>query len=487
VAKEFLYYTASGLKGKSLAVESADLISVSAGAADAGKPVKLDASGKLDSSIVDSTVIDHSALLNLNVDSHPQYHDNARGDLRYFQQAQFLAASAGVADAGKPVKLDAAGNIDASMINDADIAHANITGLLNDDHTQYSLADGSRAYSAKVSYTAHPSFVGDFELVDKKYVDDKAFGDSWQQAVIDSTILDPTALTPVLGDRYLIDGTGAGAWAGKDNQFAEWNGSAWIYTTPITGMKVSSNANSTGVYHFGGVSWSVKSYESTTASLGVKKVGLDIQSDLLASGGLALSGNSMKVNVADFMGLGVINNAGNIDLDFSTLFNDSKAIKASDLASTLAGKGASILGSNDAGGFYVGTDVESILQEIGQKFDEVGSDYLADTAGITKGDLVYISSAGKVSPLSSLTSDFRVLGIALNTAAAGTNVHVLSNDTKLAGLTIAGTPLVNDVVYWTGTGLSTIEPTGAGVNVWEVGEYTSAGQIHVEIEHKYKL
>jgi len=487
MAKEFLYYTATGLKSKSLAVESADLISVSAGAADAGKPVKLDASGKLGGSLIDQTVIDHSQLLNLGVDSHPQYHDNARGDARYFQQSQFIALSAGVGSAGLPVLLDAAGNIDASMINDADIAHANITGLLNDDHTQYSLVDGSRAYSAKVAYSSHPIFSAPFELVDKKYVDDLALGNSWQNEVIDTTILNPSALTPATGDRYLINGVGAGVWAGKDNQIAEWNGTGWTYTIPSTGMKVGSVANSTGVYQYGGASWSIKNFESTTASLGAKKVGVDIQADILAAGGLALTGNSMHVNVADFVGLGVINNAGNIDLDFSTLFNDAKAIKASDLASNLTGKGASILGIEDAGGYYVGSNMEAALQEIGQKFNEVGSDYLADTAGVTKGDLVYISSAGKVSPLSSLTSDFRILGIALNTAIAGANVHVLSNDTKLAGLTIAGTPLVNDVVFWTGTGLSTIEPTGAGANVWEVGEYTGAGQIHVEIAHKYKL
>lgn len=58
--------------------------------------------------------------------------------------ATFLNVSAGAADAGKPVKLDAAGHVDASMINDADIDHGSIAGLGDDDHTQYLLADGTR-------------------------------------------------------------------------------------------------------------------------------------------------------------------------------------------------------------------------------------------------------------------------------------------------------------------------------------------------------
>ena len=47
-----------------------------------------------------------------------------------------------------------------------------MTGLADDDHTQYTRADGTRAFTGKVSYSTHPTFSGDTELVDKKYVDD---------------------------------------------------------------------------------------------------------------------------------------------------------------------------------------------------------------------------------------------------------------------------------------------------------------------------
>lgn len=52
------------------------------------------------------------------------------------------------------------------------IDHGGLSGLGDDDHTIYAKADGSRDFSAKVKYAAHPSFSADTELVDKKYVDD---------------------------------------------------------------------------------------------------------------------------------------------------------------------------------------------------------------------------------------------------------------------------------------------------------------------------
>jgi len=89
---------------------------------------------------------DHGELTGLEDDDHTQYLNIARGDARYyteteldagqldnryFTEAEHLNVSAGAGDAGKPVKLDADGNIDASMINDADVSHANLTGTHN--------------------------------------------------------------------------------------------------------------------------------------------------------------------------------------------------------------------------------------------------------------------------------------------------------------------------------------------------------------------
>ncbi len=52
-------------------------------------------------------------------------------------ESDLISTSAGAGDAGKPIKLDAGGKVDASMVNDGDIDHGSVGGLADDDHTQY--------------------------------------------------------------------------------------------------------------------------------------------------------------------------------------------------------------------------------------------------------------------------------------------------------------------------------------------------------------
>lgn len=64
----------------------------------------------------DQTLISHSSIADLNGDDHTQYHNDSRGDARYFQKSEHLNTSAGAGDAGKPIKLDGAGKIANSML-----------------------------------------------------------------------------------------------------------------------------------------------------------------------------------------------------------------------------------------------------------------------------------------------------------------------------------------------------------------------------------
>jgi hypothetical protein len=102
-----------------------------------------------------------------------------------------------------------------------------------------------------------------------------------------------------------------------------------------------------------------------TASLGVELVGNDFRADLLASGGLKLTGNEIGVEPADFAGAGLIDDgADNMAIDWSTAFNDAKAVKAEDLNSIATGEGASIIGIEDASAYYTGASVEAALDEL---------------------------------------------------------------------------------------------------------------------------
>ena len=134
----------------------------STGALDAGKPIKLDAGGKLDASLYDASDISHGLLSGLGVDDHTQYHNDARGDSRYFTRTLFVATSVGAADAGKPIKLDTGGKLDPSLYDFGDISHASLSGLGADDHAQYlNNARGDARYFQKTEFISGSTGIPD--------------------------------------------------------------------------------------------------------------------------------------------------------------------------------------------------------------------------------------------------------------------------------------------------------------------------------------
>ena len=79
---------------------------------------------------------------------------------------------------------------------------------------------------------------------------------SWQQPVL-SKLLSSPPVSPSRGDRYIVNPTGSGSWAGNDNAITYYNGSIWIFTTPVEGFTtwvkdVDRN------YIFNGVTWELE-------------------------------------------------------------------------------------------------------------------------------------------------------------------------------------------------------------------------------------
>jgi len=353
---------------------------------------------------------------------------------------------------------------------DADIEE--LDGLVAEDST------------GLLSYDSHPSFSNETELVDKKYVDDSvaATGTAaeWQDSALDILLTPPAS--PSSGDRYLITGgTATGDWNGHDEEIAEWDGSAWQFTDPTTGTYISVDDETDGLYYFNGTAWTKHVYESTTASLGVEKVGVDIRLDLLSAGGLKLTGNEVGIEPDDFAGEGLIDDGSdNLAIDWSTTFNDAKAIKASDMSSTSNGLGASIIGIEDAGSYTTETDVEGAIQEIYSLMDSTvgGAIYTAGAGGINKGDLVYVSSANTVSQIP-VDSAHVAIGVAEDNVAAGADVKVSANDSIISGILTSATP--GQKVFWNGTGWNTSMTGASGHYVWLGGVAKNATDLHVEV------
>lgn len=75
----------------------------------------------------------------------------------------------------------------------------------------------------------------------------------WQEAVIDGGLVSAPS-GPNTKDRYIVGDSPSGAWTGHGNELAEWNGSAWVFTTPTTGFTVHVELPGIDV-HYNGTVW----------------------------------------------------------------------------------------------------------------------------------------------------------------------------------------------------------------------------------------
>lgn len=133
-------------------------------------------------------------------------------------------------------------------------------------------------------------------------------GVEWQDSVLSR--LDTPPGTPTTGDRYLIIATATGDWAGQENKIAEWNGSAWVFTAPTTGMAVLVDDEPTAQYVFGSTTWGAKYFESTTASGFLEKTGFDITLKNLADGKIILGDGSNIAQAVTLTGDVTVSNTG---------------------------------------------------------------------------------------------------------------------------------------------------------------------------------
>jgi hypothetical protein len=401
-------------------------------------------------------------------------------DARYFRQNQYISSSAGIADANKPIYAGSAGKLDTSLLDvstlNALLSHSALTNLSADDHVQYSKADGSRDFSGAIKYASHPSFSLPTQLIDKKYVDDLMAGTGdWMNAVLSRA--NAPASSPVVGARYLVDsGMGAlsGAFVGNDKSIAQWSGSAYVFTVPHIGNMVSVDNETDGIYLYDGTSWSKKSFEATSASTGLTKVGMDIQLASSAAG----SGLSFLAGVlsAKFDNLSVdLNGSGQLEIKDIGV----KAAKI-DFGVGAGQVKASLLPIVDVGNYTAASDVEGAIQDLYMRVEATGVDYLADLGGVTKGQPVVISSADKVGPLGAVSNHQRVIGIASDTVTAGARVQVLMDDAVIPGV-LSGA-VAGATYYWSGTGLSTTMPSSSGSHVWKMGVAKNATDLHVQCD-----
>lgn len=509
----------------------------------------------------------------LFVDANGDYEES----VGMFETADHIASSAGVADAGKPIVLDAAGLIDSTMINFGSIDHGDLAGLGDDDHTQYLLVSGTRAMTGALDMgtfkvTNMADGTADTDGVTVRQLVNSINGIDWKESARLATqsninlALAPALIdnvAPANGDRILVKAqaslpengiyiyNGAGAAMTRSEDADEDSEVTAMMTVAVSEgdedadrvFTVTSNDPLTiGVSD---IEFSVLPVNTFVGGDGIEITGTLITVDILAGGGLKFVGGELAVEPSDFAGNGLVDDgADNLEIDFASVFTidaaDAKAIEASKLASTTNGEGASIIGLEDASAYFTGNEMETAMNELeaqiggltSSTFSFAENNVLADNdsiypalekldlrfgdlestangegasiigiedansvftstnvegalnelfdlasvstgetatvgaGGVTKGDLIYYVSDNTVVPLD-ISAGNVCVGIALETVAAAGEVRYARWDELVAGVLVGAT--AGTKYYWDGSALVSTIPSGPGQYVWQAG------------------
>jgi hypothetical protein len=240
--------------------------------------------------------------------------------------------------------------------------------------------------------------------------------------------------SPILGSRYLVSGTLTGDFVSHQDEIAQWNGSSWTFTVPEIGSFISIDDETDGVYLYSGFVWSKKYFEGTTASNGLRKIGLDVQVKFEATNPtLEVDGNdALKVKFTD--GLATGSSGLTVKLDGGTLAKGVDGIKIADggvgpaqLSTAVAGAGLT-----GGGGTELIVGAGAGIRVTDNAVQAEWSVVLSNTSGSTLNprDVVVISASG-IEPASATYTELAIYRIGIvdfEAIANGNNGLVVVQD-----------------------------------------------------------
>lgn len=193
------------------------------------------------STLSGSIILDHGNLTGLSDDDHTQYilTDGSRG---FTGTVSGIDPTADYHLATKYYIDNELATVSGGIVQD----HGGLTGLADDDHTQYILADGTRAFTGTVG-GIDPT--ADNHLTTKYYVDSMVQGLDWQDSVLDFTTAASGVATT--GNRYIASATGGG-WT--EDYIYEYTGTSWSGIAPNEGFATWVE-DEDALYVYNGTDW----------------------------------------------------------------------------------------------------------------------------------------------------------------------------------------------------------------------------------------
>jgi hypothetical protein len=144
-----------------------------------------------------------------------------------------------------------------------------------------------------------------------------------QASVKNRTTTTPPS-TPAAGDRYIIPSGATGAWSGKTNQIAEYNGSSWDYYTPQTGWTCYVD-DEQKIYSWNGTAWvrTGGALQTIVAGDGLTGGGQADTVTVNVGAGDGINVNADAVSVKAYRGISVDSNGVAANIDNSSIIYDS--------------------------------------------------------------------------------------------------------------------------------------------------------------------
>ncbi|MEK6732568.1 MAG: DUF2793 domain-containing protein, partial [Candidatus Omnitrophota bacterium] len=217
--------------------------------------------------VVDSTEILDLTIVNADISATAAIVDTKLATISTVGKVSDTALSANVSLLGQAI--ESAEITDLTIVNaDVSTTAAITTSKLADStalsdamtkrHTQGTdttlgtMAANIAMGSYKITGLAEPA--SDQDATTKYYVDNAIAGLSWKEAVIDKDLATPP-VSPTENDRYLVASSSAtGAWLTKENNYARYHNTAWVFEAPEPGDAVFAEDEKVA-YTYNGTTW----------------------------------------------------------------------------------------------------------------------------------------------------------------------------------------------------------------------------------------